>query len=248
MKTLTIRTKEEEITVNIIASKRKSIGIEIKPDLTVILRVPGLMKEREIKAFMQQRTDWIIRNYNKQKEVTSHIVQKAAKEIYYEGAMLPLNGEYMLLHIIKGKDSKSAAYKVVRKENGFFEFRIETLSESSEFWKACIIEWYRSYAKVTLKNRAAYYADLLGITFQRVTIKEQKTRWGSCSSKGNLNFNWKLIMMPERIWEYVVVHEVCHRIQMNHSSLFWKEVEKLIPDYRERKEWLKHHGKDFSCY
>lgn len=94
-------------------------------------------------------------------------------------------------------------------------------------------------AKQILPARIQYYAKIMGVTYGKVTLREQKTRWGSCSSKGNLNFNWKLALMPDEILDYVVVHELAHRMEMNHSDKFWKIVENVLPDYRERRKWLK---------
>ena len=94
-------------------------------------------------------------------------------------------------------------------------------------------------AKQILPARIQYYAKIMGVTYGRITLREQKTRWGSCSSKGNLNFNWKLALMPDEILDYVVVHELAHRMVMNHSDKFWKIVENVLPDYRERRKWLK---------
>lgn len=94
-------------------------------------------------------------------------------------------------------------------------------------------------ARKMIPERTAYYAAVMGVTYGRITLREQKTRWGSCSSKGNLNFNWKLGLMPDQILDYVVVHELAHRIEMNHSERFWKIVEQVLPDYRERRRWLK---------
>lgn len=90
--------------------------------------------------------------------------------------------------------------------------------------------------------KAAEYAARIGVTYGRITIRNQKTRWGSCSSKGNLNFNCRLMLAPEEVLDYVIVHELCHRKEMNHSSRFWKEVERVLPDYQERRKWLKEHG------
>ena len=78
--------------------------------------------------------------------------------------------------------------------------------------------------------------------YGRIAIKAAKTRWGSCSAQGNLNFHWKLILMPPAILDYVVVHELAHRIEMNHSPRFWTQVERILPDYRERRRWLKENG------
>lgn len=93
-------------------------------------------------------------------------------------------------------------------------------------------------AKKQIPERVSFFAGIMGVAYGNITIREQKTRWGSCSSKGNLNFNWKLMLMPEGVLDYVVVHELAHRIEMNHSKDFWKIVEQVLPDYRERKELL----------
>lgn len=93
-----------------------------------------------------------------------------------------------------------------------------------------------------IPGRAEYFSKIIGVTYGRITIRNQKTRWGSCSSKGNLNFNCLLMLMPPEIIDYVVVHELCHRKEMNHSKAFWNEVEKVLPNYKEQIKWLKNEG------
>lgn len=93
-----------------------------------------------------------------------------------------------------------------------------------------------------LPERTAYFAKKMGVTYGKITIRNQKTRWGSCSAKGNLNYNCLLMLTPPDVIDYVVVHELCHRLEMNHSPRFWHEVEKVLPNYREPMQWLKEHG------
>ena len=99
-------------------------------------------------------------------------------------------------------------------------------------------------AKTDFAERAAYFAPRVGVDYGHVTIRCQKTRWGSCSSKGNLNFNCLLMLAPEAVRDYVVVHELCHRREMNHSPRFWAEVERVLPGYRVPRQWLKDHGNE----
>ncbi len=97
-------------------------------------------------------------------------------------------------------------------------------------------------AKAVIAQRVAHFAPLVGVAVGRITIRSQRSRWGSCSGKGNLNFNCLLMLSPPEVLDYVVVHELCHRKEMNHSPQFWAEVERVMPDYRIHKQWLKDHG------
>ena len=97
-------------------------------------------------------------------------------------------------------------------------------------------------AKADIPRRVAHYAPIVGVDYGTVTIRAQRTRWGSCTGKGNLNFNFLLMLAPEEVRDYVVVHELCHRLEMNHSQAFWAQVERVLPDYRSSKKWLKDNG------
>lgn len=96
--------------------------------------------------------------------------------------------------------------------------------------------------KEKIVERVLYYSELIGVSVGRVTVRNQKTRWGSCSSKGNVNFNYRLYYMPEPLLNYVVVHELAHRRHMNHSLIFWEEVSKYCPDYKERRKQLREYS------
>ena len=91
-------------------------------------------------------------------------------------------------------------------------------------------------------ERTVLYAERMQVSYGRITIRDQKTRWGSCSAAGNLNFNWRLVMAPGEVLDYVVIHELAHRREMNHSAAFWNIVESEMPDYRRHREWLKKNG------
>lgn len=129
---------------------------------------------------------------------------------------------------------------ILKRRQAYGEWRKSRPVYTEEEKKRC-----RERARVVLEEKCRYYSTLLGVDYKRISIREQKTRWGSCSAKGNLNFNWKLILMPEEIQDYLVVHELSHRKEMNHSKAFWSLVEAEIPDYRERRTWLKAHGREY---
>ncbi|MBR5111358.1 MAG: M48 family metallopeptidase [Clostridia bacterium] len=97
-------------------------------------------------------------------------------------------------------------------------------------------------ALMYIPQRARYFSSLLHVTYGRIAIRSQKSKWGSCSSQGNLSFNCLLMLCPQEVADYVIVHELCHRIEMNHSPRFWAEVEKLDPNYRAHRQWLKTEG------
>ena len=170
--------------IKIIRSNRKSLEIQIKPDLSVTVRAPLRASEKRIRKFIEERQDWIYRNLAKMQERISENEKN-----------IPLN-----------------------------DAQIKQLAQE---------------AKEDLPIRVEKYADIIGVNYGRITIRCQKTRWGSCSAKGNLNFNCLLMLMPETVRDYVVIHELCHRKEMNHSKAFWQLVESVMPDYKKYRKYLK---------
>lgn len=114
-----------------------------------------------------------------------------------------------------------------------------TASIEEQVIEAALKQWYSQQAGRIIRERVEYYQKILQEPISCIRIKDVKSRWGSCSSKRNLNFNWRLVMAPPEVLDYVVVHELCHLKEMNHSKAFWALVESILPDYKRQREWLK---------
>lgn len=140
--------------------------------------------------------------------------------------------------------------EILKKKEAWISKHIEKIKETKERFEAEPTEKLTREKVIALADealkvipeRVEYFAKVIGVTYGKITVRNQKTRWGSCSSKGNLNFNCLLMLAPPEVLDYVVVHELCHRRQMNHSKAFWLEVEKVLPDYKEARKWLKEEG------
>lgn len=114
--------------------------------------------------------------------------------------------------------------------------------ENLEKFTAEELKAFTAKAKRIIPERADYYAEKIGVCYNKITIRKQHKRWGSCSAQGNLNFNCLLVLMPEEVLDSVVVHELCHRKHMNHSAKFYAEVEKAFPEYKKWHKWLNENG------
>ena len=122
------------------------------------------------------------------------------------------------------------------------EIRICTGTEDREVIRRALEQWYRKQAKAYIQNTVDYYAEQMGVSYNRIAIKDTISRWGSCSSLKNLNFSYRIVMMPPAVAEYVVIHEVTHLKHMDHSGEFWKDVAAYCPEYKARIRWLKENG------
>ena len=188
------------MNITIIRSNRKTLAIQINPDLSVTVRAPIYASQRDIERILKEKEGWIQKHIEKIRE------QEAKRK--------ETQGEY-------GEHDGSIEHEYLSREE------IQKLAEKALDY---------------IPKRVSYFAKQIGVTYGKITIRNQKTRWESCSSKGNLNFNCLLMLTPPEVIDYVVVHELCHRKEMNHSKVFWAEVEKVLPNYKEQVKWLKENG------
>jgi predicted metal-dependent hydrolase len=119
---------------------------------------------------------------------------------------------------------------------------MELYKSDHEKMRRAMEKWYRKKADRIINDRVGVYIDKIGKEPKIVKVKEQKRRWGSCTSKGNLYFNWRCIMAPPPIIDYIVIHEMSHLVHPNHSKRFWQKVESILPDYKKRRKWLRDNG------
>lgn len=180
---------------------------------------------------------------------------KKAKEIRIirsnrKSLALEITGNMEILVRAPLRISNEAIQRFVQDKSAWIEKHLHIMEERRNkqekiSQERLSIEEIRKLAEDALNvipQRVAFFAEKMQVGYGRVTIRNQKTRWGSCSSKGNLNFNCLLMLTPPEVLDYVVVHELCHRKEMNHSPRFWKEVEKVLPEYQAQRKWLRENG------
>ena len=210
-------------------SVRKTIGIRVNAR-RVLVGAPQGMPLKDIDAFVLSRFDWIMQALDASRAIEQK-AQERAEEGFSEGAPIPLEGRNHTLRLVR------AARKTVRTEGT--SLIVSGPDQSTETVREQVRRYLIDRAMERLSERVKHFGAIMGKSPGRITIREQKTRWGSCSSLGNLNFNWKLIMAPPEALDYVVIHELCHMIEMNHSPAFWAQVERRMPDYKKWRDYLK---------
>lgn len=181
--------------------------------------------------------------------ITYEIIKSSRKtiavEVRQDGSVLvraPRNCPQSRIDtFLKEKQAWVLAKVEEQKEKEADSMKIQPLSEAEQ-------RLYRDKAREIFEQKVSYYAQMMGVSYGRIAIRDQKTRWGSCSGEGNLNFNWRLIFAPAGVMDYVVVHELAHRKEMNHSPRFWRVVEDTMPEYRKYQKWLKENGRGLHRY
>ncbi len=214
----------------LIRSKRRTIALIVERDGTFTVRAPLRLHQAKIDSFIQQKADWITRTREKIKSA-----QPAVKKQYAHGETFLFLGSLFELKLVERQKP------ALQFNDGF------TLSQSArEKGEAYFIRWYKERAFEIISERVREYSQKHDFMPSQVKISSAKTRWGSCSSAGILNFTWRLVMAPLDVIDYVVVHELAHLRMKNHSRKFWKLVGTVCPDYKRHRKWLRENGEKLS--
>ncbi|MEZ9628567.1 M48 family metallopeptidase [Vibrio breoganii] len=211
-------------------SRRKTASIKVDEG-EVIIVVPKLLEREKIDKLITSKHQWII-----EKIAQYQTTSPATMREYVSGEALPYLGRNYRLKVLTGD---LAPTKLI---NGRITVTVPEPSTQTHYIRRALTNWYKRQADKKIREKVRRYESLVGVETGVVRTKEFKSRWGSCTPYGDLEFNWVIVMAPNRVVDYVVVHELCHLIHHDHSPQFWKEVERVMPDYQEHKEWLKANG------
>lgn len=194
----------------------------------VIVTLPALASQKQGWRFVEAQSDWII----------TQMAQSTSLTKIELGAIIPVEGiEYKIAH---NPDRRSGA--------DLTEASLLRVAGPLEHLPRRTKDFLKKLAKQRLQEKVAFYCDKLGVTHRKITVRDTKSRWGSCAANGNLNFSWRLIMAPSFVLNYVVAHEVAHIREHNHSKAFWTIVAELDPDWKRARDWLNQNGAQLHSY
>lgn len=211
--------------IKIIRSRRRTLALEVAKDASLVVQAPFFLPLRYIQKFIQQKKRWIEK---RRKEILKN---KIAEKSFVEGEEFLYLGETYKLKIVDWQE-KPLTFK------DSFNLSRGEIDRAKDLFE----EWYKKRAFEVMSERVIYYSSIFGLKYNRIRISKASKRWGSCSSTKNLNFNWRLIMAPLEVIDYVVIHELSHLVEQNHSKKFWGLVGKIMSDYKNHKKWLKDNG------
>jgi predicted metal-dependent hydrolase len=203
-------------------ARHMRLEIHLASGLSVI--VPRRYDLRSIEHFLQKKRKWILNKLEEYRLFQSKLTTRPHNNVTYLGRTLKL---------IELRGSQECA------QVGLDPDKIIVSASTKEGINQVLKAWYFQEARELITHKVAVFSDLIGVKYNKLTVKSVRTRWGSCSRLGNLNFSWKLIMFPEMVIDYVIVHELCHLKRMDHSPTFWKLVQKYCPDCFQHRKWLK---------
>ncbi len=194
-----------------------------------MIRAPYKTSKREIEEFIREKEAWVVEKLEEGKERA-----KELKKAFVPGEKFLYLGEWYPLEI-DGSGHEGLPLKL---SFGKFVFNGDYVEKARDLF----IEWYKREAKEKIEGRVRYYSDRFHLLPKGTKITSAKSRWGSCSRDNRLSFSWRIIMAPLMIIDYVLVHELVHIKEKNHSRKFWASLEAMLPDYRKRRAWLKNNG------
>lgn len=213
------------------SSKRKTAAIKIQKGCVFVM-VPAFLKLAAIEAIVASKQRWIKEKLAQQNELVA-----VQPKQYSAGEIFGYLGKDHYLTIVTAKTAS------IRLSQDRLEVSLRAATAAPEKTiKQLLSQWYAQQAVVELNRRTGYYAGIIGVKPRTITVKTFRARWGSCTSSGNIYYNWKIIIAPGHIVDYVVIHELCHLLHHNHSPAFWQAVARYCPDYRECTAWLKANG------
>ena len=216
--------------------RRKTIELRIDRNGEITVIAPLGYPKRAIVEFVYSKENWV---KGKLEKIMEHRAKKEkyANTIEHGGRVWILGKRHGIsIEIIKGDGIKECV------EIEYGKVTIKSRTRAKAAVRSLLENHLREMARSIMAERISFYEKHILVKHNSFRIKNQKTRWGSCSSKGNLNFNFRLVMAPIEIVDYVVVHELCHIVHMNHSAVFWNLVGSIISDYNERRQWLRENS------
>jgi predicted metal-dependent hydrolase len=213
------------------STRAKNIRITVGQD-GVVLTLPGRTAERHGHEFIRERHDWITRTLAKI-EVADEIV---ASRALGDGSTVPFIGWDLTLRLLEGSSGR------VTLKPASAELWVRIPDARRETVAAALERWYRRQAKEVFTERLDAVVARNGTAYERVAVRDQKTRWGSCSTSGTISFNWRLLLAPESVLDYVVEHEAAHIEVRDHSPRFWALMDARVDDWKDSRLWLKRHG------
>jgi len=220
------------IAFEVIYRPRKTMSIRVEPPDRVTVIVPLGTKKALILEKVKEKGHWIAEKLDACKSAGS-----AGPEQLKNGARIVYRGEKYLLCIEVDYSRKNSKVKILDRS-----IHIKTPDPAPEAIKGTLEACFRQQAREAIEERIRFYQPVIPKKPNRVFIKAQRSRWGSCSSLGNLNFNWKIILLPPAVFDYIIVHEMCHLVYLNHSREFWDLVASILPNYKESYQWLREHS------
>ena len=221
-----------ELTYDLVRSKKrkKTISLQVKKDGSIVVQAPFSMPGRAIDRFFKGKTDWLFRKIGEREKRRNPY---RARSFVSGETFLFLGASYPLMIQNKPDGDGSLSFS-----------RQQFVMEREKAWQAreLFTIWYRNKAKALIEERVCHYSGMIGLYPERLKISNARFRWGSCSHDNGLSFSWRLVMAPSLIIDYVVVHELAHMKEKNHSRSFWTLVARIMPDYRKYRLWLKENG------